>query len=113
MGSLERRLSALEDRRDQQARDGDGLSREALSRLSDEDLDALEEVIEDALERGMETATFENLYAVASEKSRRALDAYLEAFEAAREGREREPPGHPPEALPEEKNAYRIWQYRK
>ena len=96
MGSLERRLHALEDRREaQQTRDGDGLSREALRRLTVEELHVLEDVLEAGI--ASEDVSFENLYAISSEKSRRALDAYREAFEATREGREREPPGDLPE----------------
>ena len=81
MGSLERRLARLEaDRR----RGNAELSREALRRLSDEDLDALE----DALEAGQEdgSATFEELYRAATERSRRALGAYLDALEAIERG---------------------------
>jgi hypothetical protein len=88
------------------------LGREALSRLSDEDLDALE----DALEAGQEdgSATFEDLYRISSEQSRRALENYFEVLEAIREGRE---PNVPTEAGEEElreyRNGYRIWKYRK
>jgi rRNA maturation endonuclease Nob1 len=61
---LESRLSRLEaGRKREQAQ----LRREALSNLSDEDLDALE----DALEAGQEdgSATFEDLYRVVKEQS--------------------------------------------
>ena len=67
---LNRRLKRLEaGRKREQAQ----LGREALSHLSDEDLDALE----DALEAGQEdgSATFEDLYRVSSEQSRRALES--------------------------------------
>jgi hypothetical protein len=69
------------------------ISREALTHLSDEDLYALESVLEAGQEDG--TATFEDLYLVSNETSRRAVDAYLDAFEAIREGREPPPaPGN-------------------
>ncbi len=86
------------------------LGRQALSHLSDEDLDALE----DALEAGQEdgTATFEDLYRVSTEQSRRALERYFECLEAITEGRE---PNIPTEAGEEEmrqsRNGYRIWKY--
>jgi hypothetical protein len=83
MGSLERRLSRLESERDRQEAE---LSREALKYLSDEDLDALEVVLEADQEDG--AATFEDLYRVSSEQTRRAVDAYLECIEALNEGRE-------------------------
>lgn len=123
MGNLERRLRALEANRQDVA---SGLSREALKHLSDEDLDALE----DALEAGQAdgTATFEELYSVVGERSRRALEAYTRAVEVARRGEE--PPSHdPPQSPPpgleyledeeaigtewEKRNGYRIWKYRK
>jgi hypothetical protein len=86
------------------------LGREALEHLSDEDLSALEDVLEAGQENG--TATFEDLYRVSSETSRRALDAYLECIEAIRDGRE---PNVSSEAGEEEmrqsRNGYRIWKY--
>jgi hypothetical protein len=97
---IESRLSRLEAQ----------LGREALSHLSDENLDALE----DALEAGQEdgSATFEDLYRVSSEQSRRALESYFECLEAITEGRE---PNVPTEAGEEEmretRNGYRIWKY--
>jgi hypothetical protein len=109
VGSVDRRLKRLEaGRKREQAQ----LGREALSYLSDEDLHALE----DALEAGQEdgSATFEDLYRVSSERSRRALESYFECLEAIREGRE---PNVPTEAGEEEmrqtRNGYRIWKYRK
>ena len=88
------------------------LGREALEYLSDEDLDALEDALEAGQENG--TATFEDLYRVSSEQSRRALESYFECLEAIREGRE---PNVPTEAGEEEiretRNGYRIWKYRK
>jgi hypothetical protein len=106
---LNRRLRHLEAGR---KREQTQLGREALSHLSDEDLDALE----DALEAGQEdgSATFEDLYRVSSEQSRRALESYFDLLEAIREGRE---PNVPTEAGEEEireiRNGYRIWKYRK
>lgn len=86
------------------------LGREALTRLSDEDLDALEDMLEAGQEDG--SATFEDLYRVSSEQSRRALESYFECLEAIEEGRE---PNVPTEAGEEEiretRNGYRIWKY--
>ena len=88
------------------------LAREALSHLSDEDLDALEDALEAGQENG--TATFEDLYRVSSEQSRRALESYFECLEAIREGRE---PNVPTEAGEEEgretRNGYRIWKQQQ
>jgi hypothetical protein len=85
------------------------LGREALEYLSDEDLDALEDAFEAGQENG--AATFEDLYRVSSEQSRRALESYFECVEAIREGRE---PNVPTEAGEEEgretRNGYRIWK---
>jgi hypothetical protein len=109
VGGLKRRLERLEEVRKREEAE---LSREALTHLSDEDLYALE----DALEAGQEdgSATFENLYRVSSERSSRAVDAYLECIEAIRDGRE---PNVSTEAGEEEmrqsRNGYRIWKYRK
>jgi hypothetical protein len=111
VGSLERRVRRLEAASKRKEVE---LSRETLTHLSDEDLLALE----DALEAGQEdgTATFEDLYRVTSEQSRRALDAYLECIEAIREGRE---PNVATEGETGEegtrqiRNGYRIWKYRK
>jgi len=124
MGSMRRRLAALEKGRKAAAPD---LSGEALRFLSDEDLDALEEVIETGVEVG--------------ERGRRAMEAYFEALEAARRGEEPARPAGTPTGTPtppdgvedaldlleraqagdEEalrecagRNAYRIWKhYRK
>jgi hypothetical protein len=109
VGGLRRRLERLEEVR---RRKETQLSREALSHLSDEDLYALEGVLEAGQEDG--TATFEDLYRVSSETSRRALDAYLECIEALREGRE--PPSSTEvgeEEMRQTRNGYRIWKYRK
>jgi DNA-binding FadR family transcriptional regulator len=126
VGSLERRLGRLEAERQ---RGETEISREALTYLSDEDLDALE----DALEAGQEdgTATFEGLYRVVTERGRRALKNLLECIEALREGRE--PRASPEQTGPdhvelverissgdeeawrewERRDGYRIWRYRK
>jgi hypothetical protein len=107
VGGLRRRLERLEEVR---RRKETQLSREALSHLSDEDLYALEGVLEAGQEDG--TATFEDLYRVSSETSRRALDAYLECIEALREGRE--PPSSTEvgeEEMRQTRNGYRIWKY--
>lgn len=128
MGSLGRRIQRLEDRQIQETRN---LSPEALRRLTDEDLAALEDALEDALAGGARGASFEDLYAAASERSRRALEAYIEALEAVRES-SREPSRDPPAGeddlrrleclVPgdeearreyEKRNGYRIWKYRK
>jgi hypothetical protein len=118
MGNLERRLKALEGRQIEKM-DKRNLSPEALRRLSGEDLDALEDALESALADGTREASFEDLYAAASERSRRSLEAYLDALEAVKEGRESpaEPASlsrDPPETMPEEgRNGYRIWKYKK
>ncbi len=129
MGSIERRLRALEDDRNHEAVSlSRELSREALRHLSDEDLDALEDVLEAG--QGDGTATFEDLYRVVGERGRRSLEAYYEAFEAVRRGEEpptRDPPAydtHDPgreerlEAEAEEmrrewerRDGYRIWRH--
>jgi DNA-binding FadR family transcriptional regulator len=125
VGSLERRLARLEDGR----RRGDAeLSQEALTHLSDEELDALESVLEEALEAG--EVTFEYFYRVTSESNRRALDAYFDALEALTKGEEpqaaRASPGRDMVALLERietgdeealeewrsRDGYRIWKYR-
>ena len=81
MGGLEKRLELLEAaRKREEAR----LSREALTCLSDEDLHALEVVIE-ARDHG---ASGEDLYRLAGERGRRAVVALNESLEALREGRE-------------------------
>ena len=106
MGSIESRLSRLEAAQKQEQAQ---LGREALEYLSDEDLDALEDAFEAGQENG--AATFEDLYRVSSEQSRRALESYFECVEAIREGRE---PNVPTEAGEEEgretRNGYRIWK---
>ena len=87
MGGLERRLELLEaERRSREAR----LSREALTYLSDEDLHALEVVIE-ARDHG---ASGEDLYRLAGERGRRAVVALNECLEALKEGREPQKGAH-------------------
>jgi hypothetical protein len=70
--SLRRRLERLEGGAGEAGR---SLSREALATLSDEDLDALEDVLQ--------AGEGEDLDA----RGRRALDAYSNALEAVRRGR--------------------------
>ena len=109
MGSLERRIRRLEAER---KREETELSREALTHLSDEDLYALADVLEAGQEDG--SATFEDLYRVTSEQSRRALDAYLECIEAIREGREPNVSTEGEtgeEEMRQSRNGYRIWKY--
>jgi hypothetical protein len=65
---------------------GQAISREALKALSDEDLEALEDVLEERETRG---GADEDLYA--TERGRRALDAYTYAREAIESRRQRDP----------------------
>ena len=81
MAGLERRLEHLESAR---RREEAQLNRKALTYLSDEDLHALEVVIE-ARDQG---ASGEDLYRLAGERGRRAVVALNESLEALREGRE-------------------------
>ena len=69
------------------------LGREALTYLSDEELVALEDVLEAGQEDG--TATFEDLYRVVKEQGRRALESYFDCLEALREGENRSPLPNP------------------
>ena len=89
-----RRLRRLDAERKREAAERERqeaeLSREALRHLSGEDLYALEDVLETGQEEDG-SATFEDLYRVSSETSRKAVDAYLECIEALREGREPPP----------------------
>ena len=116
------RLERLESGREDHAQ---SLPAEALRLLSDEDLQALDEATEEALERG--GGCFWNLRATTFEKSRRALDALFEELEAVQSGEE------PPEDLSdagaldllrrvnegdeeakreyERQDGYRIWKY--
>ena len=95
MGSMRKRLAALEKGGKAAA---SGLSGEALRLLSDEDLAALEEVIETGVEVG--ARNFEDLYAVVGERGRRAMDAWFEALEAARRGEEPARPAGTPTGTP-------------
>jgi hypothetical protein len=81
MAGLGRRLEILEDARTRGERQ---LAREALTYLSDEDLHALEVVIE-ARDHG---ASGEDLYRLAGERGRRAVVALNESLQALKEGRE-------------------------
>lgn len=106
MGGLRRRLERLEATRAGQA------AELALSHLSDEDLDALEDALEAGQEDGI--ATFEYLYRVCSERSCRAVDALLECIETLREGREPPSSSKPGEEETSRRcNGYRIWKYGK
>jgi hypothetical protein len=80
--SLRRRLDALEAKRT--ATSSRIVSTEALQALADPELDAFEEAMEAAVQSGVES--FESLYAVVGERSRRALEAYSWAIEAVRRG---------------------------
>lgn len=82
--------------------------REALSRMTDEELDELETAFEEAMKRG--TGNFEDLYAVVQEGGRRALDAYTRAVEAARRGEEPEKDARAGGSR-EVRDGYRIWKY--
>ena len=118
--SLHKRLKRLEDASRRSSRT---VSAEALKALSDEDLDALEQTLETALARG--EGSFEDFYAVITERGRRALDAYFEAIEAWRRGEKETVPVDEEEVsrrledlaqgtrAPGYRNAYRIWSYRK
>jgi len=81
MAGLGRRLEHLESAR---RRDEALLTREALTYLSNEELHALEVVIE-ARDQG---ASGEDLYRLAGERGRRAVVALNESLEALREGRD-------------------------
>ena len=109
MGNLERRLRRLEAER---KREETALSREALTHLSDSDLYALADVLEAGQEDG--SASFEDLYRVTSEQSRRALESYFDCIEALREGREPPSSTEPvEEGMRPIRNGYRIWKYKK
>jgi cytochrome c553 len=79
--SLHNRLKKLEDASRRSSRT---VSAKALKALSDEDLDALEETFETALASG--EGSFEDFYAVVTERGRRALEAHCEAIEAWQSG---------------------------
>ena len=118
--SFHKRLKRLEDASRRSSR---SVSVEALRALSDEDLDALEETFETALASG--EGSFEDFYAVVTERGRRALEAHCEAIEAWRRGERQAVPVNEDEArrhledlaqgarAPGYRNAYRLWSYRK
>jgi hypothetical protein len=118
--SLHNRLKKLEDASRRSSRT---VSAKALKALSDEDLDALEETFETALASG--EGSFEDFYAVVTERGRRALDAHYAAIEACRRGERQTVPIDEEEArrhlealaqgarAPGYRNAYRLWSYRK
>jgi hypothetical protein len=83
MGSLKRRVESLEaNRKGGQVR----LSRQALTYLSDEDLDALEAVL--VAREEDPGASDEDLYRRSGERGRRAVLAFNEILGDLREGRE-------------------------
>ena len=77
--SFHKRLKRLEDA---SRRSSQSVSVEKLRALSDEDLDTLEDTLETALASG--ESSFEDFYAVVTERGRRALHAHYEAIEAWR-----------------------------
>jgi hypothetical protein len=94
MGSLEGRIRRLEACLDAHV-EATGATEEArqqrewseiFRRLSVEDLHALNETLDAAIERGEDSGTFEDIHEVADERGRRALDAYTEALKALRRG---------------------------
>jgi hypothetical protein len=118
--SIHKRLKKLEDASRRSSR---SVSAEALKALSDEDLDALEESLETALSSG--EGSFEDFYAVITERGRRALHAHCEAIEAWRRGERQAVPVDEEETrrlleelaqgtrAPGYRNAYRVWSYSK
>jgi hypothetical protein len=118
--SIRRRLKRLEDA---SRRSSGTVNVEELKALSDEDLDALEETFETALARRQ--GSFEDFYAVVTERGRRALDAHCEAIEAWQRGERQVVPVDEEEVsrlledlaqgarAPGYRNAYRLWSYRK
>jgi hypothetical protein len=118
--SIHKRLKRLEDA---SRRSSQSVSVEALKALSDEDVDALEDTLETALASG--EGSFEDFYAVVTERGRRALHAHCEAIEAWRSGERQAVPMDEEEVsrrleelaqgarAPGYRNAYRVWSYRK
>lgn len=89
MVSPRRRLERLEEReREASFATGDfgTVFREALTRLSDEDLDALAEALDQDSGLPGGELDFERLYRVADTRSRQGLDALFGAMEAVRKG---------------------------
>jgi len=80
VGSLNGRIQRIEDASQLSAQ---SISRAALATLSDEDLDVLEDVLE-AAELGEDLR--------ATERGRRALDAYTHALESVKRGEVRTNP---------------------
>ena len=83
MGSLESRVGVLEAARMSTERQ---LVREALTYLSDGDLDALEDVLVAREENP--SASSEDLYRLVGERGRRAVVALNDVHEDLKEGRE-------------------------
>ena len=83
MAGLGRRLEALEAERKMGKAQ---LGREALRHLSDEDLDALEDVL--VAREEDPGASSEDLYRLTGERGRRAALAFNEILGALKEGRE-------------------------
>jgi hypothetical protein len=118
--SIYKRLKRLEYASRRSSR---SVSMEALKALSDEDLGALEDTLETALASG--EGSFEDFYAVVTERGRRALHAHCEAIEAWRSGETEATPVDEEETrrlleelaqgvrAPGYRNAYRLWSYRK
>jgi hypothetical protein len=122
VGGLRRRLAALEqgtaNGRPYRLGDAREPRVQVLQEMSDEELRDLEDLLEAAVECGVED--FWNLYAAASERSRRSLERYTEALEAARNrmGEEEVMPLAsdmaklaPSAEDPDYRNGYRIWKY--
>ena len=107
--SLRRRLEKLEGTAGDASRT---ISQEALKALSDEELGALEDALEAALGSPEGEGSFEDPYAAATERSRRALDAYTHALEAIRRGENVPAVASEAGGLAKAgRNGYRIWQY--
>ena len=118
--SFHKRLKRLEDA---SRCSSQSVSVEELRALSDEDLAALEDTLETALASGQ--GSFENFYAVVTERGQRALHAHCEAIEAWRRGEREATPVDEEEVsrrleelaqwarAPGYRNAYRVWSYRR
>ena len=114
MASIDRRLRRLESGHIT----GYTVAVTKLRSLSDEDLDALEAEVEDAVSRG--ARPFWDLYAVVTVKSKRAIDGLLRESDSRQESEDAElaspgtvseiwsgqNPGH-------RQGAYRIWRYHR
>jgi hypothetical protein len=118
--SIHKRLKRLEGA---SRRSSQSVSVEALKGLSDEALDALEETPETAL--ASREGSFEDFYAVVTERGRRALHAHYDAIEAWQRGERQAVPVDEEEVsrrleelaqgvrAPGYRNAYRVWSYKK